>query len=424
MWKFYSFLHKLNNKKKNNNKKTKQKINKKKDDFCKGDDKRVKEVFAQYDTDKDNLLTLENFLEFYLLAAVERPNIVWSNLHAHHVRNDLKLASEIEEIKLDFKTLPKFILMQNSKTYEILFSLLDNEGELSSKVWELLNRLPTSPTLMNQILEQKDNWQESLDLKLQYKLVYVLSIIEYLMENKGDEIESDTFEENGETNNKEKNEEEHKQQQQQEKHKENNKEAGWVEEKSCPWRASFIEVNGFQSLFNIFKELIKLNVFNSFQKLILSLLLRIFKNYIIAALAGENANLYKVTQFIRNIQFSLEQISDYFKNCDIDCNLISLESKNSKEINVNEKKNNIDDAANAASGKKNNTAAQEEKKAMIIKSRVEENQDFKTLIKSLQENNLGERVIATFELEVFAKQIRNLIFNILTKTSDFESEDR
>jgi hypothetical protein len=38
-------------------------------DYCKGDDKRVKEVFANNDNDKDGFLTLENFLDFYHSAA-------------------------------------------------------------------------------------------------------------------------------------------------------------------------------------------------------------------------------------------------------------------------------------------------------------------------------------------------------------------
>jgi len=38
-------------------------------DHCKGDDHRVKEVFATYDDDKDGFVTEENFLQFYLNAA-------------------------------------------------------------------------------------------------------------------------------------------------------------------------------------------------------------------------------------------------------------------------------------------------------------------------------------------------------------------
>lgn len=41
-------------------------------DGCKGDDRRVKDVFIKYDDDKDGFLTLDNFLEFYRVASIQR----------------------------------------------------------------------------------------------------------------------------------------------------------------------------------------------------------------------------------------------------------------------------------------------------------------------------------------------------------------
>jgi hypothetical protein len=53
----------------------------------------------------------------------------------------------------------------------------------------LINRLPTSPQEFSKIVKleevrdkEEKNWNELLDLKSSYKLLYILHIIEYLMD--------------------------------------------------------------------------------------------------------------------------------------------------------------------------------------------------------------------------------------------------
>ena len=93
-------------------------------DNCKGDDRRVNEIFAKWDTDKDGFLSEENFVEFYGLAAQERKVVVWNNLHAHHYRNDLKRVTDVEEEKIDITNLPRYIFTVNQKYFKLIFSLL------------------------------------------------------------------------------------------------------------------------------------------------------------------------------------------------------------------------------------------------------------------------------------------------------------
>ena len=62
------------------------------------------------DDDKDGLLTIENFLTFYLDACQNRPGVVWKNLHANHYRNDLKKLSEVREDEINVELLPRYIL--------------------------------------------------------------------------------------------------------------------------------------------------------------------------------------------------------------------------------------------------------------------------------------------------------------------------
>lgn len=86
-------------------------------DYCKADDNRVRTVFNTFDDDNDGYLTLDNFLMFYQTACIQRPLVVWSNLRAKHVRNDLKSIDEIEISQVDVKTLPRYILNKDSNFY-------------------------------------------------------------------------------------------------------------------------------------------------------------------------------------------------------------------------------------------------------------------------------------------------------------------
>lgn len=52
---------------------------------------RIDGVYKQYDDDKDDYLTLANFLAFYRDSAIDRLSTVWSNLHSFGVQNDLRL---------------------------------------------------------------------------------------------------------------------------------------------------------------------------------------------------------------------------------------------------------------------------------------------------------------------------------------------
>ena len=78
------------------------------------------------DDDKDGFLTLENFVNFYHIAAKTRPNVVWNNLSAHHYRNDLKKWVDFDEEKIDIKLLPRYILCTNQQNFHLIFSLLGN----------------------------------------------------------------------------------------------------------------------------------------------------------------------------------------------------------------------------------------------------------------------------------------------------------
>jgi hypothetical protein len=66
------------------------------------DDTRIINLFANYDLDKDGMLTLQDFLRFYRIKSNESPDTVWLNLTAHsyghnlqkEVRGELTYANE------------------------------------------------------------------------------------------------------------------------------------------------------------------------------------------------------------------------------------------------------------------------------------------------------------------------------------------
>lgn len=350
-------------------------------DNCKGDDKRVKEVFATYDDDHDGFLTLENFLEFYYLACKQRPGVVWSNLVSHHYRNDLKKVTEVEEEKIDFLNLPRYIISQNKKYFSAIFSLLDCGGSVANEAWKLLNRLPTSPEIFTNILLLEGvrdvsgrNWNNFLDANSTYKLLYSLHVLEYLMED--DESEKD----------------------------DNKEDLHWATdpklvESKKNWRADFIAYGGFDHLFKIFNLFSRKDhaTLTLFEKNIISFILKILKNYLTATFASSVPYMYRSMSFIK-LLVPLDFISKYIAEA-------------SKEGSTNQQ-----DAQKAENKNK-----QDEKKKENLK--IEETNEFKLLVERLK-GDLGNQILSKIELKEFVKSISTLGYDILQKTGDFESEDR
>jgi ubiquitin carboxyl-terminal hydrolase 34 len=98
----------------------------------------------QYDKDKDEYLTEEDFIDFYTDACKERLTVVWKNLQVYHYTNNLKKVDEVEMEKIDETLLPRFILKNHEKFFDFMFILLEEDKEIAQEVWKMLNRLPAS----------------------------------------------------------------------------------------------------------------------------------------------------------------------------------------------------------------------------------------------------------------------------------------
>mmetsp|Transcript_8203 Transcript_8203/g.16159 ORF Transcript_8203/g.16159 Transcript_8203/m.16159 type:complete len:2815 (-) Transcript_8203:1874-10318(-) len=144
---------------------------------------RIKEIFADYDSDRDGFLTEADFTEFYLHACINKPQVVWTNVYAHNYRNDLKNYEDGPEA-LDEGALPAYMLTQSQEKLDKLFESL-NWPEVADLAWELLIKLPTNPVLYKQTLSL-DQLQELFGTPSPYKLLYVLQIVQSLLEDQTD----------------------------------------------------------------------------------------------------------------------------------------------------------------------------------------------------------------------------------------------
>ena len=400
-------------------------------DGCKADDKRVKDVFSNNDHDRDGFLSLNDFLEFYTTSSRHRPHVVWSNLHSRHYRNDLKKASEVETEKVHTKTLPRFILSTNNQYFPLLFSLLDHGGKLAVETWKLLNRLPTSPqtyvdivqlTGVREAADKERDWKHVLDPSSSYKLLYALQLIEYLMEN--EHIEANKRDEGA----------------QEERSEEllETKDPKFEEHKKN-WQADFISYGGLDYLFKIFHRFVGKdhNELGTFDKNILSFILKILSNYLSATFAGTVSNIYRCLSLVQLFHLDLDFIQNYINtdqkkgsNPALESEKSSLSPSKAKEVSkpsVTVQNTDTDSDVQASKygphlpGK--DIKADEIVKEENVDVKIEEPEDFRVLVERLR-GELGNHILSTIDLKEMIQLISELGRDILRQPYELESEDR
>jgi hypothetical protein len=327
----------------------------------------VKGVFVKWDDDKDGYITQDNFMDFYHTACVERPHVVWSNLAAHHIRNDLKRISDVEQEEIDTTILPRRLLSADPSVFNILFRLLDESQEIAADVWDILQRIPTSPQLLESIISlegvresKPPNWDALLSAKSSYRLLYSLSVIEHLME---DEVShaakptesttqlEETLVENAES---------------------------LMNKKTGAWRADFILYGGIEHLLLIFKQIkqstsiAKMNVFD---KNIISFILRVLRNYLVAALGDTIPKLYRINQAVRIFFISLDVVAE---------SLLGVRS------------------ADLLQGP---TVTDADKSRAFLLSKLEETREHNSLVERLR-GSLGEKILAALDLGAFLEEVK------------------
>jgi len=237
-------------------------------DQCKATDKRIQDFFTAHDTDKDGYLTLRNFLDFYKEACINRPNVVWTNLSAHHYRNDLGRFDDDQDQDIDVTTLPGYILTRHQKNFDLLFEALNN-SELADQAWSLIIKLPTNPQIMQEVKElDQENWNRVINPESNHRLLYTLQIIESFMEDPSEE-----------------NQEEFEQRRQ--------------------WKLNFIKLGGFQHIYSILLNFTYSN--DIFQKNCIGFILKLISMFVLAAFTALRPEIYEVVELVRKQSGGFEE---------------------------------------------------------------------------------------------------------------------
>ena len=166
---------------------------------CGPEDSRVDTILKTYDTDKDESLTIPDFLKFYYVAASgSLLKAVHSNLKNHNVRLDLKKMSEIvDDVQYAEADMPRHTLSANQEQFQSLIRLLDRNDEASEDVWNLVRMLATNQQMYEEVLslskaknEEGINWASVFEDESLYKQIYRQEIIVAVMEASSDDGDS------------------------------------------------------------------------------------------------------------------------------------------------------------------------------------------------------------------------------------------
>ncbi|CAM9294212.1 unnamed protein product [Scytosiphon promiscuus] len=143
-------------------------------DQCKPTDERVNKFFRNYDKVGDGRMRLDDFLRLFRDSCKDMPQVVWSNLRAHHYRDDLtRLSSynvsstqidgvlgaaapdgpEDSELRRTPKQdvelpLPRTIISRDRHSVQSLVEVLSIGGPAAAAAWRFLMRLPTNPEML------------------------------------------------------------------------------------------------------------------------------------------------------------------------------------------------------------------------------------------------------------------------------------
>ena len=342
---------------------------------CKADDKRMQEFVAQFDDDGDGYLTAANFLEFYKHALVNKkfPS-VWSNLYAHHYRNDLKCYLDIGSEQVETAVLPSYLLTQDSSSYDLLFSALA-DPQVANEAWELLIRLPTNPQIQSQlaVLDGEEvAWDVLLDSTSVHKLLYSLEVLEALAE---DPIDAKPEE----------------------------------RQRRTEWKLHFVQKGGFRHLYSALKRLQGQQ--DSFHKHCLVYILSLISTYILAAFKALEPEVYEAVEFVR--RGSEMQDLPEFAEIEPPKSVKFAESVETQTEAVYGPQPPPADPV-VATGETGSTAAAQE---------VTKLQAFQDLVEALKLNHCAEKVIEEVKFEDVLEELIELISSTLDRP-DYETEDR
>ena len=132
-------------------------------------------------------------MEFWKKSVVDSEQIVWQNIFNFGHRYDLlpqALDGEDPELYQQRKSLelmPRYKLAANSNNFNEIFSLVETMNpEVANSAWSLIKTISTNPNLYKKVLaldrEPDFKWEDIFDMQSINKMLYVLQIVEALIE--------------------------------------------------------------------------------------------------------------------------------------------------------------------------------------------------------------------------------------------------
>ena len=94
------------------------------------DDSRIVGLLNMFNREQEGFLTKEHFMDFFLNASFDKPERVFENLSAHHIRNDLQWIHRIkEENEFTKEQMPRYTLSENQEHFDLLMNILEKNKD-------------------------------------------------------------------------------------------------------------------------------------------------------------------------------------------------------------------------------------------------------------------------------------------------------
>lgn len=241
------------------------------------DDPKIKDLVTNWDQDKDGRLSEDEFFEFLKVSSINKPSIVWSNLVNLGYGPDLQLKTTEESYSE--QDLARYYLIQDEDLLSRMFTLMQENEDLGTQVWDLFTILPPIPEIVRKILffeglEQGGAaaWGQILDTDSAFKTLYSLYILDYLIEENADDTNKalSSFID------------------------------GDFHAFKVGWRNQFVKLGGFIHLVGLLTGYIKKGLSSRSDTVIFSFLMKSVANYVLASVTITKPEIYRNVAFISN----------------------------------------------------------------------------------------------------------------------------
>lgn len=163
------------------------------------DDYRINNFLREYDIGNKGNLSKDEFIRFYtsIVNNHDKLSNIWDNLNNMGVRNDLKYFSDpIDNEKItNVKVSVRSTLTKSQEFFKIIFELLDKEEAIAREAYSFLSVIGTNLELHKKLIliydNEKASWEELINSKSIFRSLYILEIIQSLIQNKDLNAESE-----------------------------------------------------------------------------------------------------------------------------------------------------------------------------------------------------------------------------------------